>query len=419
MRTHKAINAIEQSSVLPWTVIKAAALASLVCKAAPSVALAQCSPMAGSVDFENYGDGRTITSPAHYCYACFPDAGSAADNFSTLWEADTGLIVADEDAQGNVWGSCGSFFRLNTQDTALDPVIRFEYKSALVGKGGAADIWFRFQSQFWLYAVLFDRADNKLVVKRKVPTNSVASGQWGGIDPDNPERDLSYQISNKGVYYTLFTDSDSPGYMPNQQYIPWAGVAHNGSSSGGTVYCFEATIRTIQHSPFDFVQIQLKCNGALVGSWTDNNLCTAPWPDEDSFQSHWDAGLYTCVDGYTPCWGKPIYAAGKSGLRADNVQVWFDDWSMIDLAETCPPDVSPPCGGDDTVNVNDLLAVINGWGPCACFAPPPCRCSCPQFCQADITRDSTVSVDDLLAVINGWGPCPYLCSEVTWHSAGV
>jgi hypothetical protein len=30
---------------------------------------------------------------------------------------------------------------------------------------------------------------------------------------------------------------------------------------------------------------------------------------------------------------------------------------------TCPPDIAPP-GGDGIVNVNDLLAVINGWGVC-------------------------------------------------------
>jgi len=51
--------------------------------------------------------------------------------------------------------------------------------------------------------------------------------------------------------------------------------------------------------------------------------------------------------------------------------------------------------GDCIVNVDDLLAVINAWGPCP---------NCPAtFCPADLTGDCTVNVDDLLNVINHWG----------------
>jgi hypothetical protein len=63
----------------------------------------------------------------------------------------------------------------------------------------------------------------------------------------------------------------------------------------------------------------------------------------------------------------------------------------------CVADIAPP-GGDGAVNVNDLLAVINAWGPCAN----------PQSCPADIAPpggDGAVNVNDLLAVINAWGPC--------------
>ena len=58
----------------------------------------------------------------------------------------------------------------------------------------------------------------------------------------------------------------------------------------------------------------------------------------------------------------------------------------------CLADVA---GGNNIVDVSDLLLVINTWatngaGDCA---PPPCG-------------DDTVNVIDLLAVINAWGPCP-------------
>jgi hypothetical protein len=50
--------------------------------------------------------------------------------------------------------------------------------------------------------------------------------------------------------------------------------------------------------------------------------------------------------------------------------------------------------GDGTVDVDDLLDVINSWGPC----PSP-----PSTCDADVTDDGTVDVDDLLMLINDWG----------------
>ena len=64
----------------------------------------------------------------------------------------------------------------------------------------------------------------------------------------------------------------------------------------------------------------------------------------------------------------------------------------------CIVDIAPT-GGDGTVNVNDLLEVINGWGPCQ---------SPPSLCPADVaplSGDGSVNVNDLLAVINAWGRC--------------
>ena len=67
---------------------------------------------------------------------------------------------------------------------------------------------------------------------------------------------------------------------------------------------------------------------------------------------------------------------------------------------TCPPDISPLPGGDDLVNVGDLLAVISQWGPC----PVP-----PSTCTADIAPpggNDLVNVEDMLAIISNWGTCP-------------
>jgi hypothetical protein len=61
----------------------------------------------------------------------------------------------------------------------------------------------------------------------------------------------------------------------------------------------------------------------------------------------------------------------------------------------------PDVDGNGVVDVDDLIGVILGWGPC----PTP-----PALCQANVetagTSATTVDVDDLVAVILAWGACP-------------
>ena len=64
-------------------------------------------------------------------------------------------------------------------------------------------------------------------------------------------------------------------------------------------------------------------------------------------------------------------------------------WIWINVSP-CPAD-NAPLGGNGTVDVDDLLNVINNWGG--------------NIGPADITQNGAIDVDDLLAVINAWGPC--------------
>lgn len=64
--------------------------------------------------------------------------------------------------------------------------------------------------------------------------------------------------------------------------------------------------------------------------------------------------------------------------------------TQIEVGEidTCPADIS----GDGQVDVNDILAIVGGFGDC-------------NGCDEDIDNDGLVGVDDLLAAIAAWGPC--------------
>ncbi len=59
----------------------------------------------------------------------------------------------------------------------------------------------------------------------------------------------------------------------------------------------------------------------------------------------------------------------------------------VDGAAECNSDVN----GDSSVNVSDLLAVIDAWGQ-----------SDPD---ADVNSDGTVNVSDLLQIVSDWGDC--------------
>jgi hypothetical protein len=73
---------------------------------------------------------------------------------------------------------------------------------------------------------------------------------------------------------------------------------------------------------------------------------------------------------------------------------------VIDLeivcGDTCPWDTMPE-GGDDTVGLGDLNALLSNWGPCA----PPC-----PWDFAPEGGDGTVGLGDLNALLSNWGPCP-------------
>jgi hypothetical protein len=72
--------------------------------------------------------------------------------------------------------------------------------------------------------------------------------------------------------------------------------------------------------------------------------------------------------------------------------------SCVPDGPACAGDISPGGGGDQVVNIDDLLVVINSWG----------MMGRPGELDADISPaggDGVVNIDDLLVIVNEWGPC--------------
>ena len=72
----------------------------------------------------------------------------------------------------------------------------------------------------------------------------------------------------------------------------------------------------------------------------------------------------------------------------------FQDWGLTisrAAVPVDPEDCAADVNGDGMIDVNDLVAVIMAWGPCA-------------DCPADVDGDGMVDVDDLVTIISRWGP---------------
>lgn len=84
--------------------------------------------------------------------------------------------------------------------------------------------------------------------------------------------------------------------------------------------------------------------------------------------------------------------ADNNSTSGGNDVVLYD---ALDVASS-PADVN----NDGQVNIDDLVAVIRGWGECPQPLPPP---ACPLRCPGDVNHNAQVDIDDLTAVITAWG----------------
>jgi subtilisin family serine protease len=119
------------------------------------------------------------------------------------------------------------------------------------------------------------------------------------------------------------------------------------------------------------------------------------------------SGLASLIRAYNPALTLPEIENIIKTTAEDKGPVGFDTqfgWGRINahaaLAAAAP---KSPCNGDLnadlSVNVDDLLTVVNNWGLCP---------EAPGTCDADFVPtggDGSVNVDDLLGVINNWGAC--------------
>ncbi|MDG2422449.1 MAG: S8 family serine peptidase [Phycisphaerales bacterium] len=94
---------------------------------------------------------------------------------------------------------------------------------------------------------------------------------------------------------------------------------------------------------------------------------------------------------------RTFVSSSRQGLRV----IWQkqDELDLPGYGYVMTAHVRDNCAGDingtGSVNVTDLLAVLDAWGPCDPSSP----------CMADLDGNGKVAVDDVLKVMEQWGPC--------------
>jgi spore coat protein A len=136
----------------------------------------------------------------------------------------------------------------------------------------------------------------------------------------------------------------------------------------------------LDRQPFQFINNQI----VPIGSPMPPAPNEAAWKDTVRVDPSMIVRVIARFDGYT----------GRYAYHCHMLE--HEDHEMMrqfEVRTPCPGDVFPIPDGDREVDIDDLLAIITGWGPC------------PAPCPIDTILSGQVDVDDLLAVISNWGVC--------------
>ncbi len=213
---------------------------------------------------------------------------------------------------------------------------------------------------------------------------------WAMTGPTTNGWAFGHPVGAGGDPSNGFTGTNVLGYNLNGTYTnsmpeyTLTSTPFNCSNLSGVQVKFRRWLG-VESSTYDHARFQVSTNGT---TWTTiwqnvvGSLIETTWSLQ-SYDVPQGDGQATLYLRWTM--GTTDASVVYSGWNIDDIQIYG-------IRPPCPADTN----GDHVVNVADLLAVINNWGPCVA-------------CPADVSPpggDGQINVSDLLAVIAGWGACP-------------
>lgn len=285
-----------------------------------------------SDNFTSYANGATVTNSTYFNGPAFPNEGTWTGNPSSIWEMDTGWLyeAGDYGYSGRPIDWTDKYFhRLRTIDTSVENQwVKWRYKSAgnavdgysgTAEAGDAVDLWLRYQTQYHLYALQIDRADNevasiptRIYLKRKVP----ADASFGGT---------SSWVRNNGVYFYIPLQGSTTSWYQTWTGLGLSELAHDST----TTYDFQVKCETTGASE---VTIKLYLAGNLLVTWVDDNGAGVVAPNgTTTMATCLSNGWFSSTSGYSASNYTPITQPGAVGFRSDNRKYWFTNFELYDL----------------------------------------------------------------------------------------
>jgi len=205
-----------------------------------------------------------------------------------------------------------------------------------------------------------------------IPNDWSASGFWAATESCMPSGDCD---GGAAAYFGVtdgctYEDPNTASGALQTNQISIAG------HDGAIVLSFCSALETEDNDSYDLAELFV--NNILIDELDDSS----GWQEYeyvldvsgDSLQIEW---RFNSVDN--------LYNNFR-GWHIDGIQIIAQTLECNDIA-TCPADLND----DATVNVTDLLIVIEQWGE--------------EDSPADISGDGVVDVTDLLAIVGAWGAC--------------
>jgi uncharacterized membrane protein len=246
----------------------------------------------------------------------------------------------------------------------------------------------------------------------QMQTFAAVGAHSGTMDRGIVVNDLGQTAYRTAATTAVFRDADGTTIALPPAPAGWTGIEVDGINNDGLVIAHwtRSTINPLRYYSRGFVWSAAAGTqefGVTAGS-------TRPRAINNLGQVVFESGTHDFA--YFDCW---LWSSQTGPLNLDNKTDYGDNLVLTDLYAINDAGqivaggdtISPPldiyvvlnpivpgmpgdANGDGQVNVDDLIAVVIGWGPC----PAP-----PTPCPADVNNSGAVDVDDLIMVILNWG----------------